>query len=143
MKTLRIISVSEDKEEKSRVDGKPSRKFVTAILGSTDPMDQRTFTRNIWLERHNALNEITPCKSDGNFFRSMIGKLVQGEVFTVKGSFNVQDRQVGHTTIMLFAHECSDDATRDVNLARLSPKVWIEDAAPVEEEVQATVSLRV
>lgn len=79
MKTVKLISISEVKTEKSRTDGKVSRKYYTAYFSDASnpfaPKRQRNFFQD-----HNADGTVATWKSgDPAVVSQYVGKEIPGE----------------------------------------------------------------
>ena len=153
MKIYKVTSVSDKRTQIERRDGKPSLDFVTIIVAERDTrvvdgvtvvsLNQRDHKRNINLNKHGKDADgkviLVPQAHDATYFKNVVGKYVAGQKFIVKPAnanerFEVDGKQVGHSTIFLFDDEMESEDSIAINCRRLSPKVVAVEAA---EEVKA------
>lgn len=106
MKTVKLVSISEVKTEKQRIDGKVSRKYYTAYFADAQNPFAKQVQRNIF-QSHSTDGIVATWKSgDPALVKSFVGKEIPGEfVNSVVEPYKIDGREVNSFTTVVLAGE--------------------------------------
>ena len=107
--SLTLVSISEVKTEKERVDNKKSREYYTAEFRDINNPFAPTVKRNFF-QAHDESGQVTMWKgADPKSVASFIGKQIPGQI--VKATvlpYKIGDRTVDSYTTAVLAHETAE-----------------------------------
>lgn len=102
-KVVKLVAISEPKTEKSREDGKVSRKYYTAKF--TDPLNPfaKHVSRNFWQNHDSEGKTATWNGADPAVVKQFIGKTIPGHLSTQEvETYEIDGRPVNtYTTVIL------------------------------------------
>ncbi len=127
--SLKLITMSEVKTEKSRTDGKISRQYYTAYF--MDPMNPfaKQAQTNIWQD-HNSDGTIAIWKSgDPSIVKQFIGKTVPGAIVNSEVEpYEIDGRIVETFTCVVLGHQTKAQAFKLAgHLLKSDKKIVVEE----------------
>lgn len=84
MSHLQLVSISEVKTEKSRIDNKVSRQYYTATFANPANPFGKTVSRTFWQQHNIEGTEATWKTANPSLVKTFIGKLVPGTIVSSK-----------------------------------------------------------
>jgi hypothetical protein len=84
MSHLQLVSISEVKTEKSRIDNKVSRQYYTATFANPANPFGKTVSRTFWQQHNIEGTEATWKTANPSLVKSFIGKLIPGTIVSSK-----------------------------------------------------------
>lgn len=106
MKQLKVIGISNVKEEKPRSDGKKSRKYYTLYFADAENLLTNKGQRNFF-ENHTPDGKDTFWKcADPSTAKSLVGTLISGEIVRAEVEpYQIGERMATSTTVVLLKGE--------------------------------------
>ncbi len=134
MKTVILNSISEVKTEKSRTDGKVSRKYYTAYFSDASNPFALKRQRNFFQD-HNADGTLATWKSgDPAFVGKYVGKEIPGEFINATVSpYKIGENTVtSYTAVVLSGEKLSNIVKAQGHVLAETAQVAVSASAPAE-----------
>lgn len=108
MSHLKLVSISEVKTEKGRIDGKVSRQYYTAMFSNPSNPFAKTVSRTFW-QQHNADGTSAEWRgANPSEVKTFIGKLIPGQIvssqveaYDITGNDGAIREANSYTTVVL------------------------------------------